>query len=159
MIDLETKQLTRDEIAAAALQLVDVPFKHHGRDEVLGLDCAGVLVATFRRCGIELREKLPINYRRQPPESHVRECLSLNFEEIKTAPAEITIAPGAIIHLRFNRDNEARHLGIVTLNRDGENFDVVHALRLNARVILEPLAGVLAHATIVGIHQWPNLRS
>lgn len=159
MIDLETKQLTGNEIAAAALELVDVPYKHHGRDEELGLDCAGVLVATFRRLGIELREKLPINYRRLPPESHVRECLSLNFEEIKTPPTEITLAPGRIIHLRFNRDSEARHLGILTLHPDGDNFDVVHALRVNARVILEPLAGVLAHATIAGIHQWPNLRS
>lgn len=159
MIVLETKQLTREEIAAAALQLVDIPYQHHGRDEVLGLDCAGVLVAAFRRCGIELREKLPINYRRLPPESHIRECLSMNFEEIKTAPAGITLEPGAIVHFRFNRDSEARHLGIATLNRDGENFDVVHALRVNQRVILEPLAGVLAHATIAGIHAWPNLRS
>jgi cell wall-associated NlpC family hydrolase len=140
-------------IAAAARELVGVPFSHQGRDIDVGLDCAGVLVATFAKLGVGLKEG-PVNYRRQPAEAYVRQCLKLNFEPIMEYEAGIDFSPvapalGRILHIRFNRDSEARHLAIV-VERSPEP-SVVHATKANRRVLEEPLRGILAHSQVVGV--------
>lgn len=181
----ELQTLTREAIADAAFSLVSLPFKHQGRDEAIGLDCAGVLVAAFRKCGVELQEE-KINYRPKPDEAHVLRCLEINFAlndqgpftqehwpictqrtEIETdhdycpCPCHNDIAPtpaiGDVLHLKFKRDTAARHLGIVV--ELAEVLMLVHAVRRDRRVLLEPLNSVLQNADIAGIYQWPRLQS
>ena len=36
--------------------LIGVPFKNHGRDVKTGLDCYGLVMEVYRRCGIDLPE-------------------------------------------------------------------------------------------------------
>lgn len=144
--------IIRAAITAAALSLVNVPFRHHGRDESLGLDCAGVLVATFRKLGITLQE-LPVNYRRLPAESHVLTCLEMNFRQIPWVNDAAVISEGNIAHIKFKRDSEARHLGIYVESQ--REPMLVHALRSNGRVVLEPLRGVLTQATMFGVWEYP----
>ena len=39
-------------LAAAALDLVGVPFRLHGRDAATGLDCVGLVAAALERCHV-----------------------------------------------------------------------------------------------------------
>jgi hypothetical protein len=50
-----------DRLAAAALGLVGVPFRMHGRDPATGLDCVGVAVAAL--AGIGRQVSPPLDYR------------------------------------------------------------------------------------------------
>lgn len=38
-------------LAEAALELIGVPFRLHGRDRVTGLDCVGLVAEALKRCG------------------------------------------------------------------------------------------------------------
>jgi cell wall-associated NlpC family hydrolase len=155
-VSLECPALTREAIAAAALSLVDIPFKHHGRDESLGLDCAGVLVAAFAKLGVSLREER-IDYRRLPAEEHVVRCLEMNFQKLSapTPISPVAVQEADIVHLRFKRDTAARHLGIVVEGSSG--LMLVHGVQRSERVLLEPFGAVLQNATIAGVYSYPNL--
>lgn len=158
----DQQNITREMIAAAALTLVDRPYGHQGRD--YELDCAGVLVATFRKLGVELQEET-VNYRRLPPEVHIVRCLLMNFEPTMTlddllAGEEISaddVEEGDIVHIKFKRDTQARHLGIIVAG--ASELMIVHALRTHRRVLLDLLRGALTNARIVGIYSWPALQS
>ncbi len=139
--------ITGWKIAAAALALVDKPYHHQGRDPEQGLDCAGVLTATFSLLGVQLLERKP-DYPPLPPEAYLRECLARNFQPVDRTQPEV----GDILHLKFNRDRQARHLAIVVPGPF--ELQVVHALKRQRKVCLELLRGVLTNARIVGIHQW-----
>lgn len=43
--------MTGADLARAAETLVGAPFRLHGRDPATGLDCVGVIAATFAGCG------------------------------------------------------------------------------------------------------------
>lgn len=141
---------TPDQIVSAALELVGLPYEHHGRDEAIGLDCSGVLVATFRRLGIELQEGT-LNYGRLPKEAYLVECVEMNFQR----SSRETPQPGDIVHIKFKRDSQARHLGIIVPGRHGE-LQLVHSLLERRGVVLDLLRGALTNASIVGIYQWPR---
>ncbi len=53
-------KLTPESLAAAALSLVGVPYRLHGRDPERGLDCIGVFAAALDRAGGAIR--LPNGY-------------------------------------------------------------------------------------------------
>lgn len=46
--------MTGAELAIAAKALTGTPFRLHGRDPRIGLDCIGVLDAACRACGLEV---------------------------------------------------------------------------------------------------------
>lgn len=48
-------------LASAAIELVGVPFRLHGRDPATGLDCVGVAVAAMGKIG--RRVDVPCDYR------------------------------------------------------------------------------------------------
>jgi cell wall-associated NlpC family hydrolase len=50
----------RSAMAAAAMELVGVPFRLHGRDRRRGVDCVGVLVIALAAAG--RRPRLPLEY-------------------------------------------------------------------------------------------------
>lgn len=139
--------LTRHQIVHSALALVGRPFRHHGRDPKFGLDCAGLLVATFAPLGVTLAEG-PRDYRAKPPEAYVTQCLAQNFRLIESPPAA-----GDIVHLRYKRDTEARHVGIIA---DAGELLIIHAVR-HQPVTLEPLYAVLAKTELKATYQWPFL--
>jgi cell wall-associated NlpC family hydrolase len=83
--------MTGDDLAAAALALVGVPFRLHGRDPATGLDCVGVLAAALGRPGA-----LPNGYalrHHTPPE------LSGPFAALGMAPAAGPARPGDVLVL------------------------------------------------------------
>ena len=48
--------MTGADLACAAEALVACPFRLHGRDPAMGLDCVGVVVAAFAACGRTVAE-------------------------------------------------------------------------------------------------------
>ncbi|SFF74006.1 hypothetical protein SAMN05518801_101117 [Novosphingobium sp. CF614] len=74
-----TGALTGAALAEAARALVGVPFRLHGRDPALGLDCIGVLEAACSARGLTVR--LPGGYalrgRRLPPVAGIAARLGL----------------------------------------------------------------------------------
>lgn len=45
--------MTRLDVIAVAREFLGVPYRHLGRDNVLGLDCIGLLLAIADRLGVE----------------------------------------------------------------------------------------------------------
>ncbi|MET0240643.1 MAG: peptidoglycan endopeptidase [Sphingobium sp.] len=52
-----------DAIAAAALALVGVPFRLHGRCAQMGVDCVGLALLALRRAGLNVPEPPPYRLR------------------------------------------------------------------------------------------------
>ena len=153
--------LTRAQIAQAALRLEDVPFSHHGRNLEVGLDCAGVLVATFLPFGVRLWEE-SLDYPRMPKQDYILRCLGTNFiakhkgQFAKSVHLASYVENGDVLHIKFKRDSQARHLAIAVKDRE---MMIVHALKQARQVLVEPLSGLLTDAEIFGIYQWPRLQS
>lgn len=83
------------ELAAAARALVGTPFRLHGRDPQVGLDCVGVLEAASRACGRDVR--LPNLYAlraRRPPD------LTPFASELGLLPIDRPDRPGDVLLLQ-----------------------------------------------------------
>jgi cell wall-associated NlpC family hydrolase len=91
-------------VVEAARKYLGCPYHHQGRS-MHGIDCAGLLVAAYRDCGVEL-EDLPA-YGREPWKDGLRAAVELNFHKVDREPE-----PGDVLLLRWGR--EPSHLAIVT---------------------------------------------
>lgn len=88
--------MTGDEIAAAAKSLVGVPFRLHGRDRRIGLDCLGV-VALAHGGAMEV----PATYRLRALEGGERDSLvAAAARSMGLAPADGPAVPGDVLMLR-----------------------------------------------------------
>jgi len=56
--------MNADEFIAAARSMLGVKFKHQGRHETAGVDCAGLAVCASKKCGFNPVDKT--NYTRSP---------------------------------------------------------------------------------------------
>ncbi|EIZ78296.1 hypothetical protein WSK_3178 [Novosphingobium sp. Rr 2-17] len=83
------------DLAAAALTLVGVPFRLHGRDSRVGLDCIGVLEAALKQCGASIR--LPNGYTLR---SRTQPDLTGLVAKIGMAPAGGDVRTGDVLMLR-----------------------------------------------------------
>lgn len=107
--------MTGSDLAAAALTLVGVPFRLHGRDPLAGLDCIGVLEAALGRCGASIR--LPNGYTLR---SRTLPNLTGVVAGIGMASASGDICTGDVLMLRPSPCQH--HLAIATGDRR-----IVHA--------------------------------
>lgn len=109
--------MTGEELARAALALVGVPFRLHGRDPQRGLDCIGVLEAAASACGTH--RALPNGYalrsRHVPGLDRIAASLSLH-------PASGALAAGDVVLLRPGPCQH--HLAIAL---DGQRIVHAHA--------------------------------
>lgn len=90
--------MTGAQLAEAARALIGVPFRLHGRDPSIGLDCIGVLAAA---CGAP--ERLPGRYtlrsRHPPPTAAIAARLGLRETEGPVEAGDvIMVRPGAYQH-------------------------------------------------------------
>ncbi|MDP3676242.1 MAG: NlpC/P60 family protein [Novosphingobium sp.] len=124
----------RAAFAAAAAGLCGAPFRLHGRDAAIGLDCVGLVAVALDRCGRAV----------VAPEGYALRALSvaplLGFAERNGFARCDTLAPsetGDLILLRLSAIQA--HLAIVIV---GGRF--VHAHAGLGRVVIErpPLPGV-----------------
>jgi cell wall-associated NlpC family hydrolase len=90
-------------IVAAARALLGVPFRHRGRTRS-GLDCAGLLVLSYRAHGVELPD-IRI-YGREPHRNGLVRAVEAGFGP----PVARGPEPGDVLLMRF--EEEPHHLGI-----------------------------------------------
>ncbi|EZP74640.1 hypothetical protein BV97_04836 [Novosphingobium resinovorum] len=90
-----TDAVTDARLAAAALTLVGTPFRLHGREPGVGLDCVGVIEAAFARSGraVRLANGYPLRTRIVP-------SVRLDLERLGLEPVGDTLLPGDVLMLR-----------------------------------------------------------
>lgn len=87
--------MTGDRLAQAAQSLVGAPFRLHGRDPALGLDCVGLVHAAFAAAG------LPVDAPRTYALRNTRIDDALAFAgRAGLVDAEGPVAPGDILLVR-----------------------------------------------------------
>jgi hypothetical protein len=101
--------ITRADIVREARALIGVPFKHqHSDPRTGGVDCRGELEwVAHRLTGRPLPEVH--NYRREPSGREFYEKLKAEMDEIPLGEAR----EGDVVMIKFPRDTEARHAGIL----------------------------------------------
>ena len=118
------------KLSEAALQYVDVPFRHMGRT-LAGLDCAGLLLLAAKDCGYEA-EDTPI-YDHQPRDGHMFETLLKHACKVVNRPPE----PNDVVVSALRPGGPAVHVGVVTKHPYG--LGVVHTYGHIGRVIHQRL--------------------
>lgn len=95
-----------DDIVSAARQLIDTPFVHQGRLPGIGLDCAGLAIATATALGLPVADRT--DYGRNPSGGLLEAALDAQpcLRRILSAPQ-----PGDILLMRFAGDPQ--HLAIL----------------------------------------------
>jgi cell wall-associated NlpC family hydrolase len=102
--------ITRDDIVREARALIGVPFKHqHSDPNTGGLDCRGLLEwVAYRLTGRPLPDVR--NYRREPDGKEFYEKLKGELDEVALEDAR----EADVVMMKFPRDDEAKHAGILT---------------------------------------------
>ncbi len=114
-------------LAAAAGELVGVPFRLQGRDPVHGLDCIGMVLASLAAIGVELA--LPADYRPR------RRDVSIPEDALRRAGLERASAPRRPGDILLLRTAPAQvHLAIAR-----DPLTIVHAHAGLGRVVESPL--------------------
>jgi len=116
----------RCAMAAAAVKLVGAPFRLHGRDPQLGVDCVGVLVIALAAVGRTPRLPLDYTLRRTSISDFVAAAA-----EAGLVPADDILAPGDIL---VAKPGTAQfHAGVC-----GFGDSIIHAHAGVGRVVLSP---------------------
>lgn len=78
---------TGRRIAAAAQRLLGVPFRLHGRDPAIGIDCVGLVLLSVRAAGFQVAEPPPYRVRggHATPAMRWLETLGLDRADTKAA--------------------------------------------------------------------------
>lgn len=113
-------------VADMARTFIGVRFKHRGRDR-LGLDCAGLCLASYAEAGVPLPD-----YRLYGREPHrdglVRYVSQAAGDPVMVAPiAQDSLCDGDVVILRFVK--EPHHMGIIGSRRYGDTdaLTLIHA--------------------------------
>lgn len=97
------------EIARAC---VGTPFKHQGRIPGVALDCAGLLVHVAASLGHSVSDRA--DYARMPAGGQLEAAIADNVAAGILRPVALAdLAPGDMVLMRFEREDAARHLGMV----------------------------------------------
>lgn len=118
--------MTGTELAAAAERLVGAPFRLHGRDPALGLDCVGVVAAAFAACGIRAVEPRGYGLRNRQIDGWLALAERAGLAEIA--------APGEAGDVVLVRPGPGQHHLLVAV---GDNR-FVHAHAGLRRVVVQP---------------------
>lgn len=124
-----------NELVNAARTFLGTPYRHQGRNEH-GIDCAGLLVASYRLLGIELDDMRA--YGMEPWRDGLRQQVEKNFTLQSRDPE-----PGDILLLRVRR--EPQHLAIAT------DLGIIHAYASVGRVV-ETSMGSQWSKRLVGVY-------
>lgn len=137
--------ITRADIVREARAVIGVPFKHqHSDPSTGGLDCRGLLEwIAFRLTNRPLPEVH--NYRREPDGREFYDRLKAEMDEIALEDAR----EGDVVMIKFPRDDEARHAGVLTRGPGVEGPDsegelmIVHAFERErpGQVVEQPFRG------------------
>lgn len=132
-------KVTRQQIVDEALKLLNVPFRHQGRDPKTGIDCVGLPYVVGASLGYPFLNDIK-GYRRVPSADDIRQTLRSNCDEIPVSDIGI----GDIILMRMG-GIKPRHCAIqvsdtLDLVRGLEPM-MIHAKGIGPRgkVVVEPI--------------------
>jgi cell wall-associated NlpC family hydrolase len=142
---MSAEVITRADIVREARACIGVPFKHQHSDPATGgLDCRGLLEwIAFRLTDRPLPEVR--DYRREPDGREFYEKLKAEMDEIPLEEAR----EGDVVMIKFPRDDEARHAGVLARGPGVEGPDsegelmIVHAFERErpGKVVEQPFRG------------------
>ena len=89
-----------------ARKYLGTPFRHRGRDPVVGIDCVGLAVLAARDCGWDVQDLA--DYTRHPKGGLLESMLRLNCG----APVS-DMQAGDLVAIRYAHAGPVRHVGIV----------------------------------------------
>lgn len=121
-------------VITAARALIGKPFVHQSRDVLRGVDCSGLLMATFGQCGWNPRA----------PELTLRSDYAVDVDDdvmLRTAQAEAdpvefaAIQPADVILFKWQGYQWPQHVALVTEWRRSRPY-IIHSTR----------GGVIEHA-------------
>lgn len=120
--------MTPDDIIAAALECMDTPFRHQGRQPGVGIDCAGLLVHCFKRMGLPYQDER--GYPRTPFDGQLQKILDSqpSLERIAVADA----GAGDWLIMRISRDPQ--HIVLHAGFERGQAY-VIHSTSESGRVV------------------------
>lgn len=113
-------------LAEAAESFVGSRFRLHGRDARTGLDCVGLVSASFEAIGNPFDAPVGYGLRNLEIAPHLRSARMPNL-------AEVSGTPGAGDIILFRLSSHQFHLGIISLNGS-----LLHAHAGLGRVVLTP---------------------
>ena len=105
--------MTPQAVINAARTWKGTPFHHQARVKGVGVDCAGLVVESFKDAGIYLIDQS--RYDRLPRGGELRKALMTQFNRVHGNPL-----PGDVLEMAFEK--EPQHLVIYT-----ENNTIIHA--------------------------------
>ncbi len=112
--DGATGTCTREQFIAALRTYGGVPFRHQGRTR-LGLDCAGLLWAGIRDCGMENWDlEKHIGYERIPDGKTVNRIMAALMDKVPAV--DENLRPGNVVQLAYRTGGRdlVTHMGILT---------------------------------------------
>lgn len=105
-MSVNIKDIDKNEFMKHVRSCIGIKFQHQGRTE-FGLDCAGVPIISFKKCGVEFIDLA--NYDRRPNQDDILNTLYNNgFFEIKFSDINI----GDILLIEY--DNNIQHIAVVS---------------------------------------------
>lgn len=128
---------TRQQVADTAMSLVNVPFRHQGRDVATGIDCVGLPYIIAVMLDYPHRKDIE-GYRRVPSANDIRETLRANCDEIDVSEVKV----GDIYLMRFG-GIKPRHVAVKVSDETdlarGIEPMLVHAKASAGKVVVEPI--------------------
>ena len=115
----------RNEIVEAARQYIGVPWRHQGRQDKLGIDCAGIIVMVAKSLGYFVYDK--VNYARRPNGFSFMQAFKDNMKQKPLTEMKI----GDV--LTFRENNYPCHCGIIGEDNEG-NLTLIHAYAVKKKV-------------------------
>jgi cell wall-associated NlpC family hydrolase len=136
-----------NDIVYVANGLVDVPYRHQGRNSA-GLDCAGLIVVVGQMLDLMGAEETR-NYPRRPDvKKFTEEMLKAGLKQ-RSGPRE----HGDI--LRINTEGWPVHLGIYEVDARGQEW-IIHAYQPHKKVTRDALSLITAHSPLSSIWRYPD---
>jgi hypothetical protein len=129
----------------AARIFLDIPFRHQGRDPLIGIDCIGLLVLSGLLAGYRFAAHDRTDYGKDPAHGLLEDQLVTAFGSPIPKPL---MQPGDIVAIDFK--GAVRHVGIVGEHKDG--LSLIHTNEAVGRVT-EARIDPKWHARIAAVYR------
>ena len=135
------------ELWEAAMQYLNVPFRHRGRTKN-GLDCVGLVILAGKDIGF-VAQDLRV-YGREPWDDGLENYLKLNLGD----PVDREPLPNDVLLLRLHRDVPPSHVAICAPYPYPGTIGMVHTYGEIGRVVYHRMDDRRRNQ-IAGVYQWP----
>jgi cell wall-associated NlpC family hydrolase len=137
----------RDDIVAEARALLGTPFQHQGRMPGVAIDCAGVPIIVGKKLGLVSADFEVTGYARTPDGKTLKAYCDANMRRIELAAA----LPGDVILIRWGRDGDPQHLGILGDHPNG-GLSIIHADSRRQKCVIETALQFDRHTRLVAAY-------